>query len=187
MISLWFRSVPEGCTYYIFIIGASSFSKTLVYHQGLAKEVWRCHIQKGCRVWETRFQYRKVLLDIDFLDTCLKNNIILKFVQFRVSNKDLRNPTAYRQCQIKLFKQEISNKKKKLKTLRRDLSSVKNELSLKLIFIYLNHLCNLFLIGKDEAILKHEQSQNKKLSFSFVLLRAAIYQLFKLKLLIQKF
>ena len=64
---------------------------------------------------------------------------------------------------------------------------MKNELSLKLIFIYLNHLCNLFLIGKDEAILKHEQSQNKKLSFSFVLLRAAIYQLFKLKLLIQKF
>ena len=187
MISLWFKSVPEGCTYYIFIIGTSSFSKTLVYHQQLAKEVERCHIQKGYRVCETRFQYRKVLLDIDFLDTCLKNNIIPKFVQFRVSNKDFPwNPTAYRQCQVKLLKQEISNKKRKLKTLRRDLTSVK-KLSWKLIFIYLNHLCNLFLIGKDEAILKHKQSQNKKLSFSFVMLRAAIYQLFKLKLLIQTF
>ena len=64
------------------------------------------------------FKYRKVLLDIDFLNTCLKNNIIPKFVQFRVSNKDLRNSTAYRQCQIKLLKQEISNKKRNLRTLR---------------------------------------------------------------------
>ena len=79
------------------------------------------------------FKYRKVLLDIDFLNTCLKNNIIPKFVQFRVSNKDLRNSTAYRQCQIELLNQE-------------------------------NHVCNLFLIGNDKAILKHKQIQNKKLT-----------------------
>ena len=110
------------------------------------------------------FKYRKVLLDIDFLNTCLKNDIIPKFVQFRVSNKDLRNSTAYRQCQIKLLKQEISNKKRNLRTLRRDLTSVRNELSLKLSFIDLNHVCNLFLIGNDKAILKHKQIQNKKLT-----------------------
>ena len=104
-----------------------------------------------------------MLLDIDFLNTCLKNNIIPKFVQFRVSNKDLRNSTAYRQCQIKLLKQEISNKKRNLRTLRRDLTSVRNELSLKLSFIDLNHVCNLFLIGNDEAILKHSKL-NKKLN-----------------------
>ena len=68
------------------------------------------------------FKYRKVLLDIDFLNTCLKNNIIPKFIQFRVSNKDLRNSTAYRQCQIKLLKQEISNKKRNLRTLRREMN-----------------------------------------------------------------
>ena len=53
-----------------------------------------------------------------------------KFVQFRVSNKDLRNSTAYGQCQIKLLKQEISNKKRNLRSLRRDLTSVRNEVSL---------------------------------------------------------
>ena len=71
--------------------------------------------------------------------------------------------TAYRQCQIKLLKQEISNKKRNLRTLRRGLTSVRNELSLKLSFIDLNHVCNLFLIGNDKAILKHKQIQNKKL------------------------
>ena len=69
----------------------------------------------------------------------------------------------YRQCQIKLLKQEISNKKRSLRTLRRDLTSVRNELSLKLSFIDLNHVCNLFLIGNDKAILK-QQIQNKKLN-----------------------
>ena len=68
------------------------------------------------------FKYRKVLLDIDFLNTCLKNNVIPKFVQFCVFKKDLRISTAYRHCQIKLLKQEISNKKRNLRTLRRDLT-----------------------------------------------------------------
>ena len=64
----------------------------------------------------------------------------------------------------KLLKQEISNKKRNLRTLRGGLTSVRNELSLKLSFIDLNHVCNLFLIGNDQAILKHKQIQNKKLN-----------------------
>ena len=75
---------------------------------------------------------RKVLLAINFLDICLKSNIP-EFAKFCVSNKDSRNSLTYRQCQIKLVKQEISNKKRKLRTLRRDATAVKNELSFKLI------------------------------------------------------
>ena len=100
-------------------------------------------IVRKVRVWETTFQILEVLPDIDFLNTCLKNNIIPKF---------------------KLIKQEISNKKWNLRTLRRDLTLLRNELSLKLNFIDLNPVCNLFLIGNDKAILKHKQFQNKKLN-----------------------
>ena len=57
------------------------------------------------------FKYRKVLLDIDFLNTCLKNKIIPKFVQFLVSNKDLRNSTAYRQCQISYLNKRYLTRK----------------------------------------------------------------------------
>ena len=35
---------------------------------------------------------------------------------------------------------------------------------MKLSFIDLNHVCNIFLIGNDKAILKHKQIQNKKLN-----------------------
>ena len=70
----------------------------------------------------------------------------------------------YRQFQIKLLKQKIFTKKKSSRTLRRDLSSVRNELSLKLSFVDLNHVCNLFLIGNDKTISKHKQTQIKKLN-----------------------
>ena len=61
----------------------------------------------------------------------------------------------------KLLKQEISNKKRNLRTLRRGLTSVRNELSLKLSFIDLNHVYHLFLIGNDKAILKHSKFKTK--------------------------
>ena len=100
------------------------------------------------------FRYKKLLLDLDFLNTRLKIKSMPRFVQFRVSNKDLRNSTTYRQCKIKLLKKEISNMKRNLRTLRRDLMSLRNELSFKQSLIELNHVCNLFLIGKDKAISK---------------------------------
>ena len=89
--------------------------------------------------------------------------IVLKTIsyQLRVSDKDLRNSTAYRQCQIKLVKQEISNEKRKLRILRKDLRSVRNERSLKLSFIDLNRFCNVFLTENHKAISKHKQIQNK--------------------------
>ena len=89
--------------------------------------------------------------------------IILKTIsyQLRVSDKDLRNSTAYRQCHIKLVKQEISNEKRKLRILRKDLRSVRNERSLKLSSIDLNRFCNVFLTENHKAISKHKQIQNK--------------------------
>ena len=60
------------------------------------------------------FEFRKVLIDINFSDTCPKSNIIPKFVQFRFSNKVLGNSTTYRQCEIKLVKQQTFNKKAKI-------------------------------------------------------------------------
>lgn len=42
------------------------------------------------------FKYRKVSLDIDILDTCLKNNIIPKLVQLHVSKKDLESSVTFR-------------------------------------------------------------------------------------------
>ena len=159
MILLWFKAV---CIIFLFLVRLW-FSRHLSTIKVLRKRYGDVIVRKVVEFEKLDFKYRKVLLDIDFLNTCLKSNIIPKFVQFLVSNKDLRNSTAYRQYQIKLLKQEISNKKRSLRTLR-GLTSVINGLSLTLSFIDLNHVCNLFLTGNDRAILKHKQIQNKNLT-----------------------
>ena len=83
-------------------------------------------------------------------------------MQFRVSNKDLRNSPTYKQCQTKLLKQEISNKKRRARLLKKDLQSARNDLMSKLKWIDFNHMCKLFLLGNDKALRKHQKIQNKK-------------------------
>ena len=78
------------------------------------------------------FRYRKVLLDLDFLDNFIRNDVVPKFVQFRVANKDLCNSSTYRQCQTKLLKQEISNKNGCGRLLKKDLLSARNDHIFKL-------------------------------------------------------
>ena len=53
------------------------------------------------------FKYRKALLDLNFLTSCRNNNVIPKFLHFKVSNKQLRSSAAYITCQTYLLNQEI--------------------------------------------------------------------------------
>ena len=41
------------------------------------------------------FRYQKVLLGLDFLDNCIRNDVIPKFVEFRVASNNLRNSSPY--------------------------------------------------------------------------------------------
>ena len=59
------------------------------------------------------FKLCKCKLDIKFLETCLKNGLMLKFLKFKVANSTLRNSKSYKDCQFKLLRQELSNKKSK--------------------------------------------------------------------------
>ena len=52
-----------------------------------------------------------------------------------MTNRDLRVSSAHRQCQQKQLKQEIINKKRRVRLIRKDLLSVKNELMFKLKWI----------------------------------------------------
>ena len=90
------------------------------------------------------FRYRKILLDLDCLDNCIRNGVVPELVQFLVANKDLHNSSTYRKCQTKLLKQENSNKKRRSRLLKKDLLSAVNDLMYKLKWIDFNHVCNLF-------------------------------------------
>ena len=45
------------------------------------------------------YQIRKCQVDIEFLNTCHKCNVIPNFLQFRVTNKTLKDSLTYSRCQ----------------------------------------------------------------------------------------
>ena len=49
-----------------------------------------------------------------------------------------------------------------VRLVKKDLSSVKTELMFKLKWIDFHHVCNLFLVGNDRSICKHQKIQDKK-------------------------
>jgi len=109
------------------------------------------------------FKYRKVLLDLKFLEECRKYNVIPKFLRFRLANRNLQNSNAYLTCQKRLLQEEISNKKSKIRIYKNEITSSKEFLYRTLSIIDYYHICNLFLASNDKRIIKQQFIQVKKL------------------------
>ena len=109
------------------------------------------------------FKVRKSKLDLEFLEICGDNNLIPKFLNFKVTNTFLRDSKAYRECQVKLLKQEIQNKKSHHRTSERELKNLQNELVRTLSLIDYTHLISLFTKCNDESLSKCRTVHKKKL------------------------
>ena len=107
-------------------------------------------------------KYYKLQLNLDFLQTCQHSNVIPKFLQFKLANRNLRSSSAYNVCQKRLLKEEINIKKNKIKQYLLELYNVKNQLETKISFFNFGHICRLFLNINNQKI--NKSIQNKKLS-----------------------
>ena len=56
------------------------------------------------------FKIRKNEADLDFLQSCQQNNLIPKFLNFKVASSSLRFSRTYKQCQRQLLNQKIKEK-----------------------------------------------------------------------------
>ena len=110
------------------------------------------------------FKHRKAALDLNFLQTCQSFNVIPKFLQLRVANKNLRRSQAYQKRLNHLLLAEINKKKKNLKVLVNELSSVKSNLLVILNFLDFNHVCNIIISNKKKSIFKRKYTHKQKLS-----------------------
>ena len=109
------------------------------------------------------YSLRKCKLDLTFLMACLHNNIIPKFLKFRVSNSYLKSSRAYHACQIKLLKEEISIKKSRIRTLEKYFNNRKEKLRETLGIIDYTHVICLFLTQNDRKLAHHKNIHSKKL------------------------
>ena len=57
------------------------------------------------------YRLRKAELDLEFLVKCRDNNVIPKFLNFRLANRSLRFSLTYAHCQSNLLFEEIRLKK----------------------------------------------------------------------------
>ena len=87
----------------------------------IIKILQRCHgdglVKKVWKLEKFDFKSRKALLDLEFLQSCKKQKLILKFLQFKVANKWLESYEAYLSCQRHLLDRKISIKCKTIWTI----------------------------------------------------------------------
>ena len=102
-------------------------------------------LSKVRRLEKLDFKLRKCKLDLEFLEICADNMLIPKFLNFKVTNSSLRDSKAYRDCQLRLLKQEIQNKKSQHKIREKELKTLQNELVRTLYRLLIIVISSLYL------------------------------------------
>ena len=108
-------------------------------------------------------KYRKTLLDITFLNNCISNNVIPRFLYFKLANRNLRSSVAYRKCQLQLLYEEIKHKTVLSNRLLKESNSLKASLKDSVRYIDFAHICTLFLASNDRIISGSQERQVNKL------------------------
>ncbi|XP_057298506.1 uncharacterized protein LOC130629365 [Hydractinia symbiolongicarpus] len=117
-----------------------------------------------CRKFEkVDYKLRKAKLDLEFLETCSHHGLTPRFLQFKLSNKDLRSSDAYRQCQNRLLNEEIYIKKSTIRTLENQFNVHRNSLRASLSYLDFTHITCLFLARNDRILAANDETQKKKL------------------------
>ena len=124
--------------------------------QSIADVIWKRYGDKALknvrRFEKLDYQVRKCQLDIEFLNTCHKYNVIPNFLRFHVTNKTLKDSLTYSRCQQLLLNEEIRCKKRRLRQLMFEYDRIKQELQYQLSPIDFMHVSSLFLVSNDTAI-----------------------------------
>ena len=109
------------------------------------------------------YALRKCKLDLLFSEACLENQVIPKFLNFRVNNLHLKTSRAYHACQLKLLREEISLKRSRMKSLEKDFNTRKRNLRGTLGIIDYTHVCCLFLNKNDRKLKNQQDIHSRKL------------------------
>ena len=113
------------------------------------------------------YRLRKAELDLEFLCKCNDNNVIPKFLNFRVANNHLKFSTTYKQCQSNLLREEIRQKKSTARILQKEFTSLKSSLQNELNLIDFAHVSTLFF-GINDKILKSKSLVQQKKFYKLI-------------------
>ena len=104
------------------------------------------------------FKHKKATLDLDFLHSCKKQNVIPKFLKLKVANRQL------------LTSNEISNKHKVVRPLNLKLVCLKDSIKYVMNFIDFVHITTVFLASNNWNISKIRNVHCKKLAIYLLII-----------------
>ena len=100
---------------------------------------------------------------LEFFEVLFRKYLTPKFLRFIVSNRSLKLSDAYRQCQIRLLREEISKKKSIIRQRQSELVLLKNHLKASMNVIDYAHICSIFLISNDKILTKERDIEDRKI------------------------
>lgn len=106
---------------------------------------------------------RKCKLDIEFVTNCINNDLVPKFIQFKVANRGLRTSRVYRQCQQRLLNEELASKKRHELRLQKQFDQLREKIRCIIRVIDFIHVSTKFLVLNDRKIRRSRLVQEKKL------------------------
>ena len=95
---------------------------------------------------------RKLRLDFDFIESCILNDVIPKFVRFKVVNCNLKNSDVYRTCQINLLNEELRIKKRLLEEKELGRSYLYDKLSGSISYLDYIHIYNVITTSNEKDV-----------------------------------
>ena len=130
----------------------------------IIKDLYGENVPKLVRKFErTDIHCRKAELYLKFLKYCFENGLTLKFLHLKVSNQILKSSDAYKQYQIRLLKEEISNKMSIVRQKQSEQVLSKNHLKPNMNVIDYGHICSTFLISNDKVLTKQKDIQDHEI------------------------
>ena len=121
-------------------------------------------VLKSIRKYErTDYKISKIKLDTEFLENCIKNNLIPTFVKFKVANHRLKNSKTYKDCQIRLLHEEVHNKRKQLNIQIKKLKQLNAEIRSNISWIDFAHIAGYFTAHNEKMLTKVRLIHEKKL------------------------
>ena len=106
--------------------------------------------------------YEKAELDLKFLVKCRDNNVIPKFLNFRLANRSLRFFLTYPHCQSNLLSEEIRRNKSNARVLKKEFGNFCSFLQQQINSIDFTHICSKFLKINDFKLISNSVLQEKR-------------------------
>ena len=85
-----------------------------------------------------------------------------KFLNFKVANSTLRNSKSYKDFQLKLLRQELSNKKSKCRSENNEFKVLRYEIVSILSVTDFTHLITVFTNSNDKILRKVQETYKNK-------------------------